>query len=330
MSKDISKTKVGLFVIGGLFLFAVAIVSLGGKDIFADDIEYVLYFDGSVSGLSIGAPVVFRGVPMGKVTQILLVANARDEGVTIPVYITINASSIAFVNTAQESQSQVTREELMRRMIQRGLRARLQMQSLITGQYNIELDFFPETPARYHSANHAFEIPTVPSPLDQFQRTLARLPVENMAKSLNDALDGFARLTNNTDLHASLKAMRKTFENTSELTNDATSLRNDIQRAINSLGDTSATLDNQLPQVMTAFQLAMNGFGAAAHELETVLASANQIISPNSRVVRDLNKTLGDVSKTANEITKTARAFRELADLLEQHPESLILGKGGK
>ncbi len=330
MSKDISKTKVGFFVIGSLALFILAIISLGGKDIFAEDIEYVLYFDGSVSGLSIGAPVVFRGVPMGKVTQILLVANSRDEGVTIPVYITINASSIAFTNSTQEQQSQITREELMRRMIQRGLRARLQMQSLITGQYNVELDFFPDTPARYHSANHAFEIPTVPSPLDQFQRTLARLPLENMAQSLNDALDGFARLTNNTDLHASLKAMRETFENTSELTANATSLRNDIQRAINALGDTSATLDNQLPEAMTAFQLAMNGFAAAAHELETVLISTNQIISPNSRIVRDLDKTLSDVSQTAKEISKTARAFKELADLLEQHPESLILGKGGR
>ncbi len=323
MSKDISKTKVGAFVIGGIALFAVAIMMLGGKNIFADDIEYVLYFDGSVSGLSIGAPVVFRGVPMGKVTQILLVASARDESVTIPVYITINASSIGFVNNNKDKVDGTSRAELMRRMIQRGLRARLQLQSLITGQYNVELDFFPDTPARYHSADHAYEIPTVPSPLDQFQRTLARLPLENMAQSLNDALDGFAKLTNNTDLHASLKAMRQTFENTSELTAGASSLRDDLQRAINSLGDTSVTLDNQLPEAMTAFQLAMNGFAAAANELELVLASTNKIVSPDSRTIRDIHSTL-------DEISKAARSFRELTDMLERKPESLLLGKGEK
>ncbi len=323
MSKDISKTKVGAFVIGGIALFVLAIISLGGKDIFSDDIGYVLYFDGSVSGLSIGAPVVFRGVPMGKVTQILLVANARDEAITIPVYITVNASSIGFINSTPGSVDSATRTELMRRMIQRGLRARLQMQSLITGQYNIELDFFPDTPARYHSADHAFEIPTVPSPLDQFQRTLARLPLENMAKSLNDALDGFARLTNNTDLHASLKAMRQTFENTAELTMNATSIRNDLQRTLNAIGDTSVTIDSQLPEAMTAFQLAMNSFAAAASQLEQVLASTEQIISPDSRTLRDVRATLDEVSKAA-------RSFRELTDMLEQQPESLLLGKGGK
>ncbi len=324
MSKDISKSKVGAFVIGGIALFVLAIVSLGGKDIFADDIEYVLYFDGSVNGLSIGAPVVFRGVPMGKVTQILLVANARDEAVTIPVYITINASSIAFVNNAgAENMDTTSRAELMRRMIQRGLRARLQMQSLITGQYNIDLDFFPDTPARYHSANHAFEIPTVPSPLDQFQRTLARLPLENMAKSLNDALDGFARLTNSTDLHAGIKAMRATFENTAEFTTNAKSIRDDLQRTLNALGDTSVTIDSQLPEAMTAFQLAMNGFAAAANQLEQVLVSTEQLVSPNSRTIRDMHDTLGEVSKAA-------RSFRELAEMLEQHPEALLLGKGGK
>ncbi len=323
MSKDISKTKVGAFVIGGIALFVLAIVSLGGKDIFADDIEYVLYFDGSVSGLSIGAPVVFRGVPMGQVKQILLVANARDEAVTIPVYIKINAASIAFAGAGEEDMDSASRAELMRRMIQRGLRARLQMQSLITGQYNIELDFFPDTPARYHSANHAFEIPTVPSPLDQFQRTLARLPLENMAKSLNDALDGFARLTNSSDLHATFKAMRQTFENTAELTTNATSIRNDLQRTLNAIGDTSVTIDSQLPEAMTAFQLAMNGFAAAANELEQVLASTQKLVSPDSPTMRDVHNTL-------NEVSKAARSFKELTDMLEQQPESLLLGKGGK
>ncbi len=323
MSKDISKSKVGAFVIGGIALFVLAIVTLGGKDFFADDIEYVVYFDGSVSGLSIGAPVVFRGVPMGQVTQILLVANARDEAVTIPVHIKINASSIAFVNSNSDTVNTTSRTELMRRMIQRGLRARLQMQSLITGQYNIDLDFFPDTPARYHSTNHAYEIPTVPSPLDQIQRTLARLPLENMAKSLNDALDGFARLTNSTDLHAGIKAMRTTFEHTAEFTTDAKSIRDDLQRTLNALGDTSVTIDSQLPEAMTAFQLGMNGFAAATKQLEQVLISTEKIISPDSKTIRDMHNTL-------EEVAEAARAFKELADMLEQQPESLLLGKGAK
>ena len=87
---------------------------------FSDDIEYVLYFDGSVSGLSIGAPVVFRGVPMGQVTRISLEANPRDASVTIPVYIRLDENSIVRAGVAGELTDNF-RQEILRRLIQRGL-----------------------------------------------------------------------------------------------------------------------------------------------------------------------------------------------------------------
>ncbi len=322
MSKRSSKTTIGGFVLGSIIFLLVCIMTLGGKNFFSDDIEYVLYFEGSVNGLSLGAPVVFRGVPLGTVTQILLVANPRDEEITIPVHVKINADSIAF-DGADGTSSASARSVLMQRMIQRGLRARLHMRSIVTGQYDVELNFFPETPARYHSTDHAREIPTIPSTFDEFERTLTSLPLEDMSRSLNAALDGFAQLSTSEDLHKSLAALRKTLENTAELTTGATSLRDDLQRAINALGDTSVTLDNQLPEVMAAIQLALNSFAAVAKELEQTVSSANKIVSPNS-------KTLQEIHDALDEFSRTARAFRELARLLETKPEALILGKGSK
>ncbi len=322
MSKEVSKTKVGAFVLGSIFLLIAGIFLLGGRSFFTEEIDYVLYFDGSVSGLAIGAPVVFRGVPLGKVTQILLVADGQAEGVTIPVYIEVSADSIVSLNST-DKMTVGERTNLMRRMIQRGLRARLQLQSLITGQYRVELDFFPETPARYHSTDHAHEIPTVPSPLDEIQRTLAKLPIEAMAQSFNAALNGIAQLTTNKDLYAALAAVRLTFENTAELTAGAQAMRDDLQRMLNAIGDTSATLDAQLPEAMAAFQLAMTSFAALAKELEEVVASAEAIVDPNSRTLRELHSTMG-------EIAHAARSFRELADMLERQPESLLLGKGAR
>ncbi len=322
MSRKSSKVAVGGFVLGSIAFLIICIMTLGGKNFFSDDIEYVLYFEGSVNGLSLGAPVVFRGVPLGTVTQILLVANPRDEEITIPVHVTINASSIAF-DSVGERVSESARSMLMQRMIQRGLRARLHMRSLVTGQYDVELDFFPETPARYHSTDHAREIPTIPSTFDEFERTLTSLPLEDMSRSLNAALDGFASLSTSEDLHKSIAALRKTLENTAELTSGATSLRDDLQRAVNALGDTSVTLDNQLPEAMAAFQLAMGSFAAVANELEQTIISANKIVSPNSKTLQEVHNALGEFSRTA-------RSFRELARLLEKQPEALLLGKGSK
>ena len=178
MTSQAYKTTVGAFVLGGIALFALGVILLGGGRLFSSDVEYVLYFDGSVSGLSIGAPVVFRGVPMGSVTQISLVANSRDSNVTIPVLIRIDEKS--FVRSSGTGVSESFQQEIIRRMVQRGLRARLQLQSLITGQYRVELDFYPDTPANFRSSTPDLEIPTVPSPIDTLQRTLAKLPLEQM------------------------------------------------------------------------------------------------------------------------------------------------------
>ena len=93
MNSQSYKTTVGAVVLGGLALLVLGIILLGGGRLFSNDLEYVLYFDGSVSGLTTGAPVVFRGVPMGSVTRINLVANARDSNVTIPVYVRIDERS---------------------------------------------------------------------------------------------------------------------------------------------------------------------------------------------------------------------------------------------
>lgn len=151
-------------MLGGLGLLVMGIILLGGGRLFSNDLEYVLYFDGSVSGLSTGAPVVFRGVPMGSVTRINLVANARDSNVTIPVYVRIDERS--FVRASRSaSPSESIQQEIIRRMVQRGLRARLQLQSLITGQYRVELDFIPPA-ANFRSATPDMEIPTIPSPID--------------------------------------------------------------------------------------------------------------------------------------------------------------------
>ena len=146
MAKQSFKTAVGAFVIGGLALLVAGIILLGGGRMFSDDIEYVLYFDGSVSGLNIGAPVVFRGVPMGQVTRISLEANPRDASVTIPVYIRLDENSIVRAGVTGELTDNF-RQEILRRLIQRGLRARLQLQSLITGQYRVKLCLLYTSPA---------------------------------------------------------------------------------------------------------------------------------------------------------------------------------------
>lgn len=320
MSTEVSKARIGAFVMGGIALLVLGIIVLGGKKLFSDNTDYVLYFDGSVSGLSIGAPVVFRGVPMGNVTKITLVANARDEGVTIPVYIRIDENTISRIGADGEI-TDAMREEIIRRMVRRGLRARLQMQSFITGQYRIELDFFPGTPARYHTSNHSLEIPTLPSPLDEFQKTLSRLPLESIVNSLQQALDGVAQLAQSTELRETITALNSTMRSAQRIFSELEEMPSDVKATFSKLSNASGTLDKQLPETMLSFQTAMKGLAAAAVQMEQTLATAKGVVSNDSRTMRDFNQAL-------KEFNATARAVRELANMLERNPEALLLGKG--
>lgn len=321
MSNEINKTRIGAFVMGGLVLMVLGIIAFGGKKLFSnDDADYVLYFDGSVSGLSIGAPVVFRGVPLGNVTKITLVANSRDEGVTIPVYIRIDENNIVRIGNKGEINDNM-REEIIRRMVRRGLRARLQMQSFITGQSRIELDFFPDTPARYHSSDHSQEIPTVPSPLDEFQRTLSRLPLESIATSFQSALTGIAELSQSQELREAISSLKGTLASAEIMFKGLEKLPPDAVGMINKLNNAAGTMDKQLPDVLLSFQVAMKGLAAAAHEMEQTLSSAKGVVARDSRTLREFNQAL-------KEFNETARAIRALANMLERNPEVLLRGKG--
>lgn len=317
MREGSDKFRVGAFVLGGIILLAAGLAVLGGLRLFSRNIDYVLYFDGSVSGLTIGAPVVFRGVPLGRVTKISLVVTPREQDVAIPVYIRIDENSIEGLGGGPLTADM--REEIVRRMVQRGLRARLQLQSLITGQYRVELDFFPGSPARYHSDNHAAEIPTVPSPLDAIQRTLTRLPLDAIATSLSSALQGIAALANSEDLRMAVRAARGTFENAEALLVELGPLREDVQRAVRSMDAASAALAARVPEAGDSFR----AVAAAAEQLKSALVAVDAVVARDSRTMREFNQAL-------KEIAEAARAVRALSSMLERHPESLLLGKGGK
>ncbi len=111
-------------------------------------INYVINFTESVRGLSIGAPVEFRGIPLGKVTDIRLSYNASSNKITIPVTVTLDYELIALKGedeTAEQIYAQ--HEKRTDYMVKKGLRAQLQTASLLTGQLFVAIDLFPDAPA---------------------------------------------------------------------------------------------------------------------------------------------------------------------------------------
>lgn len=315
------RTTVGAFVLGGLSLLALGFIVLGGGRLFSNDMQYVLYFDGSVSGLSTGAPVVFRGVPMGSVTRINLVANTKDSNVTIPVYIRIDEQS--FVRGRGSAPiSETAREEIVRRMVQRGLRARLQLQSLITGQYRIELDFFPGTPAVFRSGTPDTEIPTIPSPIDTLQTTLSQLPLESMAHALESILQNLAHSLADDSLGRGLKAFTRTFEEIDDILKNSP-MRQNAENILKSLDTAAGTVEKQMPGTLATLRSALENMSLAADQLRVATASAQSLVGRDS-------PTINDVRRLIKESIETLRTIRTFAQMLERNPEALLMGRQGK
>ncbi len=101
MSKPVNKTMIGVFVVGAIALVVVAIGVLGSGKLFKESIPYVMVFEGSVKGLNVGSPVVFRGVKIGSVSDIRMRFNYTTKAMTILVYSDFGERQIEIVNLDQ-------------------------------------------------------------------------------------------------------------------------------------------------------------------------------------------------------------------------------------
>ncbi len=183
MRNEPNKKMIGLFMAVGLAVLIIIFGLFVKSKFFAGDGKIlVMYFEESINGLNVGSPVVFKGVQIGKVASIELIANAEDLSFRIPVYVKMDAEQ-----SINHSEAYGEKEMILNALIAKGLRARLTTQSYLTGQLMIELEMLPETPIvlrRPQNEKDLLEVPTVLSPLGEISKGIQNLP-------LRDAVDQF-------------------------------------------------------------------------------------------------------------------------------------------
>jgi len=189
MSRKTNKTAIGIFVTGALALLVIGISVFGSGMLFKRSDKYALFFDGSVKGLTAGAPVVFRGVKIGDVKSVNLLYSPKTEDVHILVIIEVELTRVKGLS---EDVGYPNYEEL----IKYGLRAKLETQSLVTGQLMISFDFYPDKPAKLVGIMKQYpELPTLPMPPSVFE-TMQGLPIKEIAKDVQGTCAGLNKLVN--------------------------------------------------------------------------------------------------------------------------------------
>ncbi len=322
MSRKANPTLIGLFVVGAVGLFVLAAFLLSDGTLFSKKRHYVLFFENSVTGLTVGSPVSFRGVKVGSVTDITLRVDPETEQIYIPVEIEIEPRrfSIASGNGAEPSE-----HFDLQSLVDRGLRAQLQIHSFITGQLFIQLDYYPDEPPRYAGALTRYpEIPTVPSLLDKLGGKLQNYGYEKLLDNLAATMTGLERLVNSPELMETIRSF------------------NQVLKEVNAL---VANLDKQVPTLSTGMNTTLMEAQKTLVEIrnvttrldghaEQMAASFENSMAEANDAFRALGEQLSDdselhyqLSRALQELTESARALRVLADTIERNPETLLKGK---
>ena len=183
--KQPNNRAIGFFVILGFLLFLGAMMFFFGGRLERNYVTPVLFFEGSVKGLSVGSNVYFRGVPVGRVEKIQMIPNNEDK-IVIPVYVRIDPRM-----TANGKMSKSEMKQWIEDLVGHGLKGKLQTQSVLTGQMTIELDFYPKYPHRHLAEKYNVdetEIPTVPSILDEISHNLEKIHLADISSNMNGLL----------------------------------------------------------------------------------------------------------------------------------------------
>ncbi|MBG3875959.1 MCE family protein [Desulfovibrio oxamicus] len=324
MAREANKAMLGAFVMGALALLAAAVLLFGSGRFMKDRPQLVLYFKGSVRGLNIGAPVVFRGVPIGSVTEIRLLHDPNTLEFFIPVFIEFEPERVLNMKDGTAAQRQAD-GKMLDLLVEKGLRARLTLQSFVTGQLMIELDFEPGSPLVLRGDGALREIPTLPSPMEELTRTLQNLPIDNIMAQLNEAVAGLNKMINSPVVADTAANLNDTLKDVRQLVASVNGqvgpVGQSLAGAAQRYGALADKLDRQLPDALAQTTQTLKSLAAASTRAEAALAAAHSTI-------RDDSRTMTEVQQALREMGAAARSLRALAEYLERHPEALLRGKG--
>lgn len=319
---NIREALIGLFVLFGVALGVSTLVLFGRFHPFRHDLLAEVVFEGSVSGLGVGAPVDFRGVRVGTVTSIAIEPDPKTGETYIPVKLRINQERVTFPKGMASAPADI------RQLVAQGMRARLLPISLISQDSEVELDFRPSTPIRLHQ--DIAELPEIPVSAaggGSVAQQLSELPLRDLALEMTQTMHSIRGLSDavSADLPRLLDSTVSTSEKAGRTLDSARVAIEQIQAR---LGVTLTGID----RVTASANEELNGRGADLHAL---LVSTNQTMAQARGALANLQEltdrgspTRANLETSLNDLSAAASSLRSLALDLEQNPRLLLTGRG--
>ena len=319
---------IGGFVVGAIALLVIGLLLFGGTNWFAKRNTDIAYFPGSVKGLRVGAPVDFRGVTIGEVTEIKVLFDPQEVSAQIPVIMEFDPAQIEVMG----EEPIISSEAGAKRLIDAGFRAQLQSQSLLTGLLFVNLDFHKDAPLRLVGGDQPYpEIPTIPSGMEQLQASAG-----DIAAQLPDVLNKLNEIL--TSIDNELQASRGNFQ---QIVADIADIADGIQergpvfdeiltnagRATGQIRELATTVDQILETNQDAIGAMIDEWTATASAVRRMSDEIEQLLAENRQGLRDFTQYgLYEYTGLAQDAQRLVDQFSRIAERLERDPARFLFG----
>jgi paraquat-inducible protein B len=321
MSKQVNPTSLGLFILFGLTLGVGGLLLFTSSKLFTPTEQFILYFDDSLNGLSEGAPVKYRGVTVGTVRRTMIHFNQGTNDLAMPVIIELQEN---LVRERLGEQPDLLDGTAIDAQVQRGLRATLQAESLVTGVLYVELETILNPPLPdYHQLEKLYtEIPTHRTGIQQLLKNLAQLDFKGLEEKLSTLLTRIDSTVGNV----------KTDEISTGLTNLLGTLNRiaasaELTNALTSVGQT-------LAQYRELAERLGNRVDPLADSMTNTLAQASETIAQLREAAQNLRSLLApdsalghELSVALDQLANAGQSMSALTEFLQRHPNALITGR---
>jgi phospholipid/cholesterol/gamma-HCH transport system substrate-binding protein len=364
MSTRANPAVIGAFVVGAVALLMVALLVWGGTGFLRTKLNYVLFFDSAVTGLNKGAPVMFRGVKVGEVTDVQIRWGTR----LVAVYIALEPQALKGVAAGGAAR------RIEQAVHENGLRAQLRMQSFVTGVLYVAFDERRDTPIVLRGGDQRVpELPTIPTdievwtaklerfaekidkiPLEQIGQTAAEILVEvkkivaskdtqDLFRNTNAAIADARTLVQRVDkgtlprLDAGLDAVRQLAVNVDSRVDPlATQAEATLKTAQGAIGDVrpliedlrrlAAKLDAQADPLLVSIRSTSDTARAALERAQLTLGSVDRTLGSVDLTLEQGSPLGFELFQTMKEFRAAAQALRSLAEYLERVPDAPVYG----
>ncbi|HOY24166.1 MAG TPA: MlaD family protein [Cellvibrio sp.] len=309
---------IGAFIVGAMVLIFIALIFFSGGRLFSKKETVIMYFEGSVQGLQIGAPVKLKGVILGQITDIQIIFQKDVKTI-------VTAVTADLVMERINSKGASVKGEFFTEAITNGMRAQLNFQSFLTGLLYVELDFYPESQVKLYglNTNHR-ELPTIATQFEELSKSFAELDIKGMVNNIDAFVIELNKIVQSGEIQTTIKSVNRaaiSIEKTSTTVNiQVSQLAKNIEKTRAEIDKLLAELNTQTPEVAKSLNKSLKDLSLSLNQINKTAASIDNNFSEDAPLINQLNTTLNDISRSA-------QAFRSLSETLEQQPEAVLRGK---